>query len=70
MKRKAWFALPIFFLCVSVSFSAHDLVPNIPIVNIIAAHAARPSVDITEWKKIGYRNVNFGAAAEYIKPKK
>jgi peptide/nickel transport system substrate-binding protein len=58
------------FIKKNMCLYVHDLVPSIPIVNIIGAHAARPSVDVTEWKKVGYRNVNFGAAAEYIKPQK
>jgi peptide/nickel transport system substrate-binding protein len=48
----------------------YDLVPNLPIVNVISCHATRPGIDVTEWAAMGHKNLNFGPAAEYIKPKK
>jgi hypothetical protein len=48
----------------------YDLVPNIPIVNVFTPVAVRPNLNITDWQKIGYRNINYVPCAEYLKAKK
>jgi ABC-type transport system substrate-binding protein len=47
----------------------YEMVPNIPIVNIISSHAVRPNINLTEWQKFGCKSMNYNSAAEYIKPK-
>ena len=48
----------------------YDLVPSIPIVNLVRLGAVRKGLDTTEWEAMGCASLNFGPAAEYIKPAK
>jgi peptide/nickel transport system substrate-binding protein len=46
-----------------------DLMPAIPIINLVVLHGVSPGIDTTVWEQYATRHINYVPAAEYLKPK-